>query len=184
MKICLSVGHMGKTSNPKDRGCEFQGSRESDLVLIYALSTFQHLEKQGHLVYLLTHGNYSERKAFCRKIGAELHLQLHLNCAEKPGDYALIEYRKSNESKCLALAEIMKAEFSKELPVKKTDIRTMKKGDNGYICCMSGIPSLLIEPLFLNNEKHYKSIMDGDMLFVIGRTITNSILEWIGGEEE
>ena len=182
MKIVLSVGHVGKVSNPRDRGAEYQGSRESDLVLIYALSAFQHLEKQGHLVYLLTYGDYSERKKFCRKIGAELHLQLHLNSAEKPGDYALIEYRKSNENKCSALAEIMKAEFTEELPVKKTAIWTMKKGDNGYVCCMSDIPSLLLEPLFLNNEKHYESMMDGDMLFTIGKAITNSILEWIGGD--
>jgi N-acetylmuramoyl-L-alanine amidase len=182
-KIALDLGHAGKVKNPRDRGAVYNDTRESDLVLLYAISARSHLEKEGHIVYLLCHDEYRNRKRFCKDIGIELHMQLHLNSAEKPGKYSLVEYREANRKKCETLAKIIGTKFSNNLPVSKNVIKTLKDKDRGYSCLMSTIPSLLIEPLFLNNKAHYKEMIEEDLLFTIGKILAEGVLEWIDLKE-
>jgi hypothetical protein len=53
------------------------------------------------------------------------------------------------------------------------------RSTRGYGCIMNNIPSLLLEPLFLDNETHYEALVDEDACFVIGKAISESVLEWM-----
>lgn len=178
MKIALDIGHMGKTSNQLDRGVIYKGARESDYALLYAVATKGHLEKHGHIVYLLCHGNYSARHQFCLDYNIDLHMQCHLNAGK--GQYGLIGMRKNNDGQ--ELADIILAQWKECLPISKTVILPIVKNNGkrtrGWPCVMSEIPSLLLEPLFFDNDKHHELIVNGDACIRIGKAITKAILQW------
>lgn len=175
MKIAIDVGHMGKSNKPGDRGAVYKKTKEANMALIYATSAYGHLEKAGQICYLMTYGNYSVRHTFCRNNSIGLHLQCHVNAGE--GDYSLIYCRKGNPG--IELAEILSSKFRASLPVSKSKFLEINKSTRGYACLMNQIPSLLLEPLFLDNEKHYEALIDEDGCFTIGKAIAESVLEWM-----
>jgi N-acetylmuramoyl-L-alanine amidase len=174
MKIALDIGHMGKTLRPLDRGAVYKGARESDYVLLYAIAARGYLEKAGHNVYILCYDNYGARQEFCKINSFDLHIQCHLNAGK--GDYSLI-YCRENE-KAEKLAEKLAEKF-KQLPVSKVTYKIATKETRGYECMMQSIPSLLLEPLFLDNDNHYEAIINGNACFTIGKLVAEGILEWI-----
>ena len=52
------------------------------------------------------------------------------------------------------------------------------KRPRGYVCLLSDIPSLLLEPMFFNNPKHHTAIVKDDICFTIGKSIAEAIVEW------
>ena len=180
MKIGLSPGHIGKTgSRCNDRGAHYKDINEANLVMLYAVITQSLLEIEGHNVYLLSYGNYSVRQNFCKDNNIKLHLQLHLNAGK--GSYSLIRYRKNNGVRCSPLSHFISKEFDKTLPIKKCKILPYTSKERGYVCTMGDRTSLLLEPLFLDNSKHFKELIDGDAIWTISKAITNGIVKWIEG---
>ena len=175
MKIALDVGHMGKSSKPNDRGGCFKGTNEADMALLYALSAYKHLERNGQTCFLMTYGNYSTRHTFCRNNSIGLHIQCHVNSGQ--GNYSLIYCRRGNTG--IDLAEIISSKFLERLPVAKSKYQSIDRDVRGYSCLMNNIPSILIEPLFLDNENHYEELVNGDACFTIGEVIAESVLEWM-----
>lgn len=173
-KICLDIGHMGKTSSPLDRGVVYKGSREADYTLLYAIAARGYLETAGYIVYLLCHGDYIERQKYCTANAFDLHIQCHLNACN--GNYSLVYCRENEKAKILAA---IIADKFQDLPILESKFEVATEETNGYNCMISTIPSLLIEPLFLDNEKHYKEIVEGNACFLIGKLLAEGILEWI-----
>lgn len=181
MKIVLDVGHMGKTSRPTDRGVTLNSYRESDLVLDYVTVAFKHLENNGHTVYLLTHTNYSRRKEFCDEIKADLHVQCHINSAESVGRYARVLLREDNiKESCEQLAEILSDKLRIWLGnrISKAEVVKLKGHERGYECLKENIPSLLLEPMFINNDAHLRFMLYENGLTMIGMALATAINEW------
>jgi N-acetylmuramoyl-L-alanine amidase len=179
MKVALDVGHRGKRGSSKwDRGAVYGRTRESDLVMLYVMSAMYHLEQLDHIVYILCHGNYKDRQQFCLDNDIDLHMQCHLNAGK--GSYGLIKLRKNQNARMLA--EFLATLWEETLPVSKVKIEEMVKTNGktprGYSCVMSRIPSLLLEPMFLDNDKHYKKLLEDNCLFDIGKTISDAVSEW------
>jgi N-acetylmuramoyl-L-alanine amidase len=180
MRIAIDIGHLGKSNKPLDRGASYKGTNESDMALIYGLSAYGHLESAGHTVYLLTYGNYTVRHTFCKNNSIGLHMQCHVNAGQ--GNYSLIYCRTGNEG--LELANEIALKFADVLPVSKAKVEEINSDRRGYGCIMSTIPSLLLEPLFLDNDEHYEELIEGDACFDIGKCISEGVLEWIKAKGE
>jgi len=174
MRIVLDCGHMGKASRPNDRGAVYKNTKESNIVLLYAVAAMGYLEKDGHIVYLVCHDDYKYRQEFCRKVHADIHIQCHLNAGK--GSYSLILYKDNGAEK---LADIMLATFCNRI---KCVTHTLKehatKRVRGFNSIMKDIPSLLIEPMFLDNDKHYEYLVYKDGTMEIGKIIAEAITEW------
>jgi N-acetylmuramoyl-L-alanine amidase len=181
MKIAIDVGHMGKKGRSTDRGVVLNGYREADLVLDYCTVAFKHLEKNGHTVYLLTYNNYSTRQAFCTEISTDVHVQCHINSASAVGRYGRVLYREDNKvNSCVELAEMISDKLSRWVGnvLSKVDVKALKGDDRGYGCLMNDIPSLLFEPMFINNENHLRFMLYENGLTMIGTALATAINEW------
>ena len=146
--------------------------------MLYMLSAYSHLEKAGHTVFILCHDNYSNRHEFCYRNNIDLHIQCHLNAGK--GNYGLILYRDLAKD----LAEIMGERLKKKLKLPNVKAQKLLSSTRGYACTLDSIPSLLLEPMFLDNDDHYNQIVRGDALFIIGKVVAESIIEWDKGGEK
>ena len=181
MKIALDIGHMGKRSRPTDRGVTIANYRESDLVLDYTLVVFKHLESLGHTVYILSYDNYSKRKSFCDEVGIEVHIQCHINSAASVGRYARVLYREDNESEsCKHLCEVISDKLIRWLgnKISKAEVIELKGNERGYECLKNNIPSILFEPMFINNDNHLRFMLYENGLIMIGMALATAIHEW------
>lgn len=176
MLVALDVGHIGKPVPINDKGARYKNLNEADMVLLYAVITRGLLESAGIQTILLCHTSYNSRHAFCKGTNVDVHLQLHLNAAK--GSYSLIGYRDTHKHLCYPLARIMADEFEEILPVSKCTLLEMTPRDRRIVCTMGGIPSLLVEPLFLDNDEHYDYILNGSGVEDIAEVITSSIVKW------
>jgi N-acetylmuramoyl-L-alanine amidase len=172
---------MGKKGRSTDRGSSFKGYRESDLVLDYCTVAFKQLEKNGHTVYLLTYGNYSARQTFCGEVNADVHVQCHINSANDIGRYARVLYREDNKvNSCVELAEMISEKLNRWVGnvLSKIDVIPLKGDDRGYGCLVNNIPSILFEPMFINNENHLRFMLYENGLVLIGTALAMAIHEW------
>ena len=180
MVICIDVGHLGRTGKLKwDRGAVTQNAKEANVALLYAVIARGLLEAKGHNVYLLSYGTYSFRHTFARKkIKPDIHVQCHLNAGK--GSYSLFIHRKKDkEGK--RLAEILQSKFKvveTKLKLSKHKRKAINKGDRGYGCLMLGVPSVLFEPMFLDNPKHFNLLIKGDAISIIGKQLAEAISQW------
>jgi N-acetylmuramoyl-L-alanine amidase len=186
MRIALDIGHMGKRSSPNDRGAINSNYREASLSLKYATSAWHELEKLGHTTFLLCYDNYSTRQAFCDVVKADAHIQCHLNAAG--GKYALVAYREDAhlDSAKLGATVSHKLETALGDVISKVEVRILRaenkekgiKEDRGYLCLKENIPSLLFEPLFIDNEDHLQFMLQENGLEKIGIALATAVDEW------
>jgi len=178
MKVAIDIGHMGKKSRQDDRGAEYNGYEETDLVLEYAIVARKRLEALGHTTFLMAHENYINRHAFCNDVKVDVHFQCHLNSPD--GRYALLLHSEDAGERCINLAEIMSHQFKRWLgsTISKVDVLAIKGDDKRYICLNPGSPSLILEPLFLKNDAHLKFMLHEEGLVMIGMAIAEAIHEW------
>jgi len=178
MRIALDIGHMGKRSRPLDRGSVNGIYREANLVLTYAKAAWEYLESKNHIVYLLCYDNYSNRQTFCDAIKADVHIQCHLNAPG--GNYALIAYREdghiNNAKLSLIISRLLTANLSDV--ITKVEVNVLKENDRGFICLNPNFPSLLFEPLFIQNDDHLNFMLHEDGLNKIGVALAVAIDEW------
>ncbi len=87
-RISIDVQHMGKPTNPADRGASYGKYQEANLVLKYASLAFQELTAKGYEAFLITSGTYTERHDWINRHGIDLYLACHLNAGG--GRYSLV----------------------------------------------------------------------------------------------
>ena len=175
MLVALDVGHIGKPHSIRDKGAVYNGICEADLVLFYVTITRSLLEMRNVNTVLLTHQEYSQRKLFCKQVRADIHLQCHLNAAG--GKYGLILYNEINPTDCHSLASKIAKQFEANLPITLCKIEKMKEKDRRNSCVMDSIPSLLLEPLFLDNPDHFKFLQKDEGVVEIAKAIVAGILD-------
>lgn len=180
MRVAIDIGHMGKRSSPADRGAVNRNYREAELVLDYAVSAWKQLEHIGHTVYILCYDNYSARQTFCDSIKADAHVQCHLNSALSPGTYSLVAYRADGHADGAKLSSIIARHLKEELgeAVSKVEVKPLTKDDRGYECLKPNMPSILFEPLFINNELHLSFMLNQNGLEIIGHSLADALDEW------
>ena len=176
--VAIDVGHIGKTNKLRDKGANYKNVSEADLVMLYAALARGWLEKEGIPTVFLTYGTYGERHQFCKKVGVDLHLQCHLNAAK--GSYGLIGYRSTSANICEPVADIFVNEFKDKLSLAKVNKLVLLKDDRRRNCTVAGIPSLLLEPLFLDNDKHFDYLINGDAIDDIAEAITCAVIIYVG----
>jgi N-acetylmuramoyl-L-alanine amidase len=176
--VAIDVGHIGKPSSLRDKGANYKKVNEADLVMLYAALARGWLEKEGIPTVFLSYGNYGERHQFCKRVGVDLHLQCHLNAAK--GKYGLIGYRANYAGICEPVADIFAKEFRDTLNLTAVKKLPLLKNDRRRVCTVAGIPSLLLEPLFLDNPQHFDYLINGDGIDDIAEAITISVLTYLG----
>lgn len=180
MRIALDIGHMGKKSSPADRGACNRNYREAELVLEYAVAAWKQLEHIGHTVYILCYDNYSKRQEFCDAIKADAHIQCHLNSAAAPGTYGLVVYRDDGHVDSAKLCSIVSRHLREGLGevVSKFEVKSLTKESRGYECLKPNMPSILFEPLFINNESHLNFMLNQNGLNTVGTCLADALDEW------
>lgn len=177
--VAIDVGHIGKPNKLLDKGANYRKVNEADLVMLYAALARGWLEKEGIPTVFLTYGTYADRHKFCKQVGVKLHLQCHLNASN--GNYGLIGYRAKDSIICEPVADIFAKEFKSKLNLIAVNKLVLSKEDKRQGCTVAGIPSLLLEPLFLDNPKHFEYLTVGDGIDDIAEAITCSVLTYLGG---
>jgi len=176
--VAIDVGHIGKPNKLLDKGANYRKVNEADLVMLYAALARGWLEKEGIPTVFLTYGTYEERHKFCKEVGVELHLQCHLNAAK--GKYGLIGYRAKDSALCEPIADIFAKEFKEKLHLAAVNKLVLEHNDRRRVCTVAGLPSLLLEPLFLDNPEHFEYLTVGDGIDDIAEAITCSVLTYLG----
>jgi len=186
LRIALDIGHMGKKSSPADRGSVNGNHREAEIVLDYAVAAWKQLEHIGHTVYLLCYDNYSKRQEFCDAIKADAHVQCHLNSTSldtAPGSYGLVAYRADGHVDSAKLSSIISRHLTEDLSevVSQINVKALTKdgkGYGGYGCLKSNMPSILFEPLFINNELHLNFLLNQNGINTVGTCLADALDEW------
>lgn len=181
MIIALDVGHMGKRSSPKDRGAVNGIYREANFALQYSVTAWKILENFGHTTFLLCYNNYSNRLEFCDLVKADIHVHCHINSAEnKNADYGLVKYREDGNADNARICHAVSRHLQEQLGpvISKVDVKTLSKEERGFDCLKSNIPSILYEPLFIQNDDHLNFLLSEDGLVKIGTALANAINEW------
>jgi N-acetylmuramoyl-L-alanine amidase len=164
-RIGIDVQHCGKPGKPFDRGATYGGYQEADLVLKYATLTFQELTDKGYEAFLITSGSYAERHAWVNKHGIDLYLACHLNAGG--GRYSLVEYCWNAGHKTREIAKIMADNFKTILGTSAAKVWEISKDGRGATCLKNTRPSaLLLEPLFIDNDKHLQVAVNQPELIV------------------
>jgi len=181
IRICIDIQHGGKPNRSKDRGATYLNYKEVYLVQDYAVKAYRYLsEYTDHDVFLVTSGSYRERHWWFNQHKMDLVLACHINsCVGVGADYSLVEYfvaQKDNETTKKA-AEIFSKCFGEFLPVEKSIVKVIGKENRGKYCIWDvDCPSLLLEPLFINNPIHLDFALNYS--YKIAGSICKSILEY------
>lgn len=178
MRIAIDIGHMGKVVSPNDRGAACGKVREADCALNYGVVAWHELERLGHNVYLICHGDYTARKEFVRRINADVHVQCHVNAGG--GKYSLLAYRDDalpgTASLCACMADELNAAIGSV--ISNVKVNTLKAVDRGYDCLLTQRISVLYEPFFIDNAAHLKRMTEPGGLALIGIALAKAIDTW------
>ena len=156
--VFLDVGHIGKASNPGDRGARYKSLTEASYYIDALPFIKDALRSCGVRVtafpddYHDTLMDYPERNRKALAVKAKLYVQLHLNSAPAPGDYGKVLYISDS---VYPTAKRISDKWN-ELSGIKTTPRKLLHGERGY-ACIAACPDIgvVFEPLFINNERHY-----------------------------
>jgi N-acetylmuramoyl-L-alanine amidase len=152
-RIAVDTQHMGKPHKPADRGGSYNGYQEAYLALRYATLVFQELTSKGYEAFLITSGTYTERHAWINKHNIDLYLACHLNAGG--GRYSLVEHYYDAGRRTREIAKIMAENFKTILNTSDGKVWEIPKGGRGAVCLSGTRPSaLLLEPLFIDNDRH------------------------------
>ncbi len=173
-RIAIDVQHLGKPNKPADRGAIYGSYQEADLVLKYATLAFQELTAKGYEVFLITSGTYAERHEWINRHGIDLYLACHLNAGR--GRYSLVEYTHNAGQRTREIAKIMADNFKTILGTSAAKVWEIAKAGRGASCLKNTRPSaLLLEPLFIDNEKHLQIATEKPEL--IAQAIVQSVVD-------
>lgn len=173
-RIVLDVQHGFKSQKPYDPGAVYGDRIEAKLCLEYAKVAHSHLTAAGFETFLITSGSYRQRAAWANQIKADLYLACHLNSSEIPPQthYSLVEISEYAGEVTKLFAQYLVDIFGLKLPVQRSRIHIIKKGERGWRCINRvQAPALLLEPLFINC---LGSLVTKDMV-LIGEAIVEAV---------
>jgi N-acetylmuramoyl-L-alanine amidase len=195
LKIALDIGHLYKDSQPLDRGAFYKGMYESDIVRNYMQKTYNLLEGDDRFeVYIsdpytkILVGDYWKRREWVNKNFTEkdIYIQGHLNAGR--GNYGML--LAVNDLLSITLreigygAEIVKA-LQRKLKIpfkdrmdtieKSTGIYYLKPDERGYsILTRFKCPAFILEPCFIDNDKHFDRLVNRDWTDKIAEGLTEA----------
>ena len=117
----------------------------------------------------------------------QLALEIHLNSAPKPGNYSSVFYKSGSEQ-----TQKLSLELSSMLGklTKTTKPKCIGIPEPGYdterywFITKTCVPAIIIEPLFINNDKHMEFLLEAGNLEAVGREIGKEIALWAGLKKE
>jgi len=117
----------------------------------------------------------------------QLAVEIHLNSAESVGNYVSCFHNRGNEQTS------MLSDYICSSVVKCTGVKRFKSvaiPEPGYdterywFVTKTDPPAIIVEPLFMNNDKHMEWLMTGDNIHLLGQSIGKAIALWVGRKKE
>ena len=196
--VVIDPGHGGVSENGDETnsGCKYHGLEEKNVALITALAMYDELTQYGNVdVYLTrdddTEVSLSRRVQFADEVGADVIISIHYN-ASADHNFFGSEIFTSMYGECYgvghALAEKIMDEWVAEGNIPK-DIKTRKgrKGDyyglirNGTSV---GIPTIILEHGYLDNDRDYQRIKNRNAWENFGRMDATAVAKFYGLEKD
>lgn len=159
--IMLDTQHVGKSSNPGDRGASGYGLSEAKTTEKYMDIAATMLKKDGYAViragYEGKKGEYSQRAAYAKHYDADLYFAGHLNSGGK--NYSLVETSYNAKAGSIKLMNTVAKAFHKHLGTTTVKRKVLSAGERGNKCVRAAaphVPAVILEPYFLDNRLHSK----------------------------
>lgn len=180
MRIAIDIQHAGKRSAPKDRGAPGQVPglpHEVWSTRRYALALAEHLEADGHEVFVISDGEYRERHARVNELRPDLYLACHANAGiGGRGDRGEI-YHWPGSSKGTAAAQAIAAALDAVVPWKSKAVPATTDRTRATVAGVSA-PAVLLEPGFLDGAVGRTWLRDE--VEAIGQAIGRGVVAWGG----
>jgi len=196
LKIALDIGHLYKDSQPEDKGAFYRGLYESDIVRNYMQKTYELLQvyKDMFEVYIsnplekILIGDYWKRREWVNKNFSEIdvYIQGHLNTGK--GNYGMllcvndllsIKLREIGYGAEIvkALKEKLKIEFKDKLDEYSKSVYFLAPHERGYsILTRFKCPAFILEPCFLDNDKHFENLANRNWTDKIAEGLTKAFI--------
>ena len=197
MVLILDRQHYGKPGqNDLGAGADLDGDgvveldeREANLTLLYINAAKQLAEAQGHTVYVLDSGWYSDRHE--QAIGIALshpddmcaYIACHLNAGGGSYSLALHDYRSHGGEN---LAKAVATEMSVKIPeISRHLVRAASPDEwtNGYYTVKGiyagpgNLSGVCFEPVFMDNVEH-QALLTPEGLVLLGQILANACIAW------
>jgi len=197
LRIAIDVGHINKRSRPFDKGAVYKGVYEADIAFQYAyraydrimrslsdkVKVFFPLPARGILV-----GDYWERRKFCDENLVDLYIQCHLNAGR--GNYGLVLTvldKPALDDLELEMGRLFVRIMEKETGIRYKDwdgdkdkVQVLNQDDRGYsVLRKADFLSYILEPAFIDNPKHFKALLEGDLILRISNGIYTFVKKFV-----
>lgn len=174
--IVIDPGHGGK-----DPGAVAYGLRESDVVLKLAHMVRDELSSYDADVRMTRDKDFfvelSERAAFANRLGAALFVSLHCNAGGGQGFESYVYTNPSTAS--VSYQHVIHNEVMAYL--NKYSIKDRgKKRANLAVCRETKMPAVLLENLFIDNQRENTLLRDDAFLKGLARAIACGIAKALG----
>lgn len=174
--IIIDAGHGGLDSGALTP----DGRQEKEFTLDIVKLVKQHLEK-AHKKVILTREEdkdltLQERVYIGNNADATLFVSVHLNSYTNSYANGTETYYFKPEDK--ALADILQAEMLSALGLRNNGVRHARLFVNRF----TTIPSTLVEPLYLSNEREYNMLKEPEFKEKIAKAIADGILKYLEKE--
>ena len=186
MLVLLDRQHLGKPSKPGDHGAVHGALRETDLTDGYIAAASAALRARGHVVAVLTEGEYGQRhaEAIARAKAhpgmAAAYLACHVNAGG--GTYALVEH-DARSAGGKRLADALAAGFAVLPGVSRGKVIALHAGECGWVCLdgiyagPSTLSAALLEPGFIDVPAH-AGLWTAAGLERVGAAISRACERW------
>jgi len=197
MVLILDRQHYGKPGqNDLGAGADLDGDgvveldeREANLTLLYINAAKQLAEAQGHTVYVLDSGWYSDRHEQAIQIAQShpddmcAYVACHLNAGGGSYSLALHDYRSHGGEN---LAKAVATEMSVKIPeISRHLVRAASPDEwtNGYYTVKGiyagpgNLSGVCFEPVFMDNVEH-QALLTPEGLVLLGQILANACIAW------
>ncbi|MGR3763421.1 N-acetylmuramoyl-L-alanine amidase [Rossellomorea sp. NS-SX7] len=151
-KIIIDPGHGGS-----DPGATYKGNEEKTFNLLVSLRVKEYLQDNYNVQIETTRSDnntisLSERSKYANSINADFYLSIHHNAGGGSG-FESYTFNGSVPANTLTYQTVIHEEFVKKIKGKYPVIDRGKKRENFHVLRETKMPSLLVEILFIDNEK-------------------------------
>jgi N-acetylmuramoyl-L-alanine amidase len=150
--IIIDPGHGGS-----DPGATYKGNEEKTLNLLTALKVRDYLKEHYQVTILMTRSenktmSLNERTNFANETNADFYLSIHHNAGGGTG-FESFTFNGSVPSTTLSYQSIIHNEYISAIKKKHTVIDRGKKRANFHVLRETKMPALLVEILFIDNDR-------------------------------
>lgn len=182
--VMLDTQHVGKFSNPADRGAYGYGMAEAPTVERYMGMAAAMLKKEGYGVlragYRGKRGEYADRAAYAKDNGADVYFAGHLNAGSGRANFSLVETSSNAKSGSIKLMNAVAKSYRKHLNPSLIKRKMLAPGERGNKCVKTAapsIPAVILEPMFIDNPGNARQLKHGDGAKKIADAIVESVEE-------